>query len=100
MLGTFRFSQADKSSDSPQWSPDGQWIAFASTRSGKRNLWLLRLDGGEAEQLTDVKTGVTSFKVSRSRGSRCASERTAGSSSTSSEGSSAATSGLRTSISP
>jgi dipeptidyl aminopeptidase/acylaminoacyl peptidase len=53
---------ADKSSDNPQWSPDGQALAFASTRTGKRNLWLLRLAGGEAEQLTDVKTGVSSFK--------------------------------------
>ena len=57
-----QLTYANKSSDSPQWSPDGQWLAFALMRSGKRNLWLLRLSGGEAEQLTDAKTGVAGFK--------------------------------------
>jgi dipeptidyl aminopeptidase/acylaminoacyl peptidase len=54
----------DKSNSNPQWSPDGRVIAFASSRSGKRNIWLLPIDGGEAQQLTDVKTGVGQFKWS------------------------------------
>jgi dipeptidyl aminopeptidase/acylaminoacyl peptidase len=57
-------TRGDKSCDDPQWSPDGRWIAFTSRRSGKRNLWLIRPTGGEARQLTDVKTGVTSFRWS------------------------------------
>jgi len=52
---------AEKSSDNPQWSPDGKMIAFTSSRSGKSNLFVLRLIGGEAEQTTDVKTGVGNF---------------------------------------
>jgi Tol biopolymer transport system component len=52
---------ADKSSDNPQWSPDGRMIAFTSSRSGKGNLYVLRLIGGEAEMVTDVKTSVGSF---------------------------------------
>lgn len=52
---------AEKSSDNPQWSPDGRMIAFTSSRSGKNNLFVLRLVGGEAEQFTDVKTGVGNF---------------------------------------
>ena len=52
---------AEKSSDNPQWSPDGKMIAFTSSRSGKSNLYVLRLIGGEAEQTTDVKTGVGNF---------------------------------------
>lgn len=52
---------AEKSSDNPQWSPDGKMIAFTSSRSGKGNLYVLRLIGGEAEQTTDVKTGVGNF---------------------------------------
>ncbi|MGH9958232.1 MAG: hypothetical protein ACREBC_14060, partial [Pyrinomonadaceae bacterium] len=52
---------AEKSSDNPQWSPDGSMIAFTSSRSGKNNLYVLRLIGGEAEQITDVKTAIGSF---------------------------------------
>ena len=52
----------DKSSTNPKWSPDGNWIAFTSTRKdNKNNIYLLNLNGGEAELLTDVKTGVTNF---------------------------------------
>lgn len=58
----FQFTQGDKSCTNPQWSPDGQWLAFLSSRGGeKTNLWLIRTQGGEAEKLTDVKTGVSSF---------------------------------------
>src|SRR6266699_5555712 len=39
----------------PAWSPDGRWLAFASSRSGKRDVWRVALDGsGGAERLTDV----------------------------------------------
>ncbi len=52
----------DKSSANPKWSPDGNWIAFTSNRKdNKNNIYLLNLNGGEAEPLTDVKTGVTNF---------------------------------------
>jgi beta-galactosidase len=59
-----QLTQGDKSCDDPQWSPDGQWIAFVSSRSGKKNLWLINPRGGEAQQLSDVKSGVSSFKWS------------------------------------
>jgi Tol biopolymer transport system component len=43
-------------------SPDGKWLAFASSRGGeKNNLWLIRPAGGEAEKLTDAKNGVNNF---------------------------------------
>ena len=57
-----QITYGDKSCTTPQWSPDGRWLAFTSERSGKNNLWLLRPDGGEAQQVTEVKTGVRSFK--------------------------------------
>jgi len=62
--GSFQFTYGEKSSSDPEWSPDGQWIAFTSGRSGKNNIWLIRTNGGEAEQLTDVKTGVSGFEWS------------------------------------
>ncbi len=57
-----QLTRGSGSSDHPQWSPDGKFIAFLSDRSGKTNLWLIPVSGGEAEQLTDVKTGVSSFQ--------------------------------------
>jgi dipeptidyl aminopeptidase/acylaminoacyl peptidase len=52
----------EKSSTNPQWSPDGQTLAFTSPRKeNKANIYLLRLSGGEAEQLTDVKSSVSNF---------------------------------------
>jgi len=56
-----QLTYAEKSSDNPRWSPDGKMLAFASGRSGKTNLYVLRLIGGESEQLTDVKSGVGNF---------------------------------------
>ncbi len=53
----------EKSSTNPKWSPDGNWIAFLSNRKdNKNNLYLLSLNGGEAEPLTDVKSAVTNFE--------------------------------------
>ncbi|HKO62843.1 MAG TPA: S9 family peptidase [Pyrinomonadaceae bacterium] len=56
-----QLTYAEKSSDNPRWSPDGRMFAFTSGRSGKTNLYVLRLAGGESEQLTDVKSGVGNF---------------------------------------
>ncbi|MEP6788155.1 MAG: S9 family peptidase [Acidobacteriota bacterium] len=56
---------ADRSSTNPKWSPDGNWIAFTSTRKdNKSNLYVMSIGGGEAEALTDVRSGVTDFEWS------------------------------------
>lgn len=46
---------------SPIFSPDGQQVAFLSDRTGSRQIWLLTLDGGEAQCLTDMPKGVHEF---------------------------------------
>jgi dipeptidyl aminopeptidase/acylaminoacyl peptidase len=52
----------EKSSSNPKWSPDGNWIAFTSTRKdNKNNLYLLNVNGGEAEPLTEVKSSISDF---------------------------------------
>src|SRR5438094_5467447 len=49
----------------PAWSPDGRWLAFASSRSGKRDVWRVALDGsGGAERLTDVNGELGEFRWS------------------------------------
>ncbi len=57
-------TQGDASCSDPQWSPDGQWIAFITNRVGKKNLWCIRSDGGEAQQLTEMKSDVNGFRWS------------------------------------
>lgn len=59
-----QLTYADKSSTNPQWSPDGKWLAFTSSRGGKNNIYLLHANGGEAEPLTEVKSGVSGFQWS------------------------------------
>ncbi|WP_239461784.1 alpha/beta hydrolase family protein [Occallatibacter savannae] len=58
------------SCNSAEWSPDGKWIAFASDRpgalpkspDGKRQLWIMPADGGEAQQLTKMEKGIGGFE--------------------------------------
>jgi Tol biopolymer transport system component/C-terminal processing protease CtpA/Prc len=38
--------------DNPIWSPDGQYIAFASNRTGNWDIFIVPADGGETSQLT------------------------------------------------
>jgi dipeptidyl aminopeptidase/acylaminoacyl peptidase len=76
----------DKNETSPKWSRDGSFIAFLSDRDaatpaaggaggrggaaapagGARNqLFVLRLDGGEAKRVTDTREGVSNFSFSK-----------------------------------
>ena len=50
---------ANQSSQSPRWSPDGQWLAFISKRAedDEAQIYRLALQGGESERLTELKTG-------------------------------------------
>jgi dipeptidyl aminopeptidase/acylaminoacyl peptidase len=52
---------AKKSERSPQWSPDGQRLAFLSNRGGHTQVWLMPAKGGTAVALTACKNGVSSF---------------------------------------
>ena len=38
--------------DTPTWSPDGRSLAFSSMRSGNWDVYAIRIDGGEAANLT------------------------------------------------
>jgi dipeptidyl aminopeptidase/acylaminoacyl peptidase len=64
-----QLTASKKSSSNPKWSPDGKWIAFLSDRpgqisgtpEGKKQIYVMAADGGEARQLTKVETGVNIF---------------------------------------
>jgi dipeptidyl aminopeptidase/acylaminoacyl peptidase len=40
---------------SPQWSPDSQWIAYLSEKSGYFELYLIHVESGEEHQLTHLE---------------------------------------------
>src|SRR6267154_1157211 len=63
-------TSARKSSTNAGWSPDGKWIAFLSDRQrqitgtpdGKKQLYVISADGGEAQQLTKVENDVNALE--------------------------------------
>ena len=61
-----QFTFGDKSCSAPAFSPDGRYLTFLSARGkdGKTQVWLLRMTGGDAEQLTAAVTGVNDYKWS------------------------------------
>lgn len=40
----------------PNWSPDGKFITFVSTRAGNPDIWIVAAAGGEARQLTEFSS--------------------------------------------
>jgi dipeptidyl aminopeptidase/acylaminoacyl peptidase len=59
-----QITYGERSDTQPQWSPDGKFISFVSSRGGaeaKTQIYLLPADGGEAFQLTDAKENVNAY---------------------------------------
>jgi dipeptidyl aminopeptidase/acylaminoacyl peptidase len=58
-----QFTQGMKACISPSFSPDGNYLAFISNRNGenKAQVWAIRVNGGEAEQITRAKVDVEQF---------------------------------------
>jgi dipeptidyl aminopeptidase/acylaminoacyl peptidase len=63
-------TSAKKSSTNAAWSPDGKWIAFLSDRpgqltgspEGKKQLYVISADGGEAQQMTKGENDVNGLE--------------------------------------
>jgi dipeptidyl aminopeptidase/acylaminoacyl peptidase len=53
---------AEKSSSQPRWSHDGTRLAFLSSRGGKNQIYVMPLDGGEGEPITEMKGDISNFQ--------------------------------------
>ena len=51
-----------------RWSPCGKCVFFLSTRSGSSQVWRIKVDGGEAEQITKLPLDVGNLIVSPAGG--------------------------------
>jgi len=71
----WQFTTSPQSVSSPRWSPDGQWLAFTSSRpessaqggsaeTPRSQVYVLSMAGGEARRVTNLKNGVSSFQWS------------------------------------
>ncbi|MFN0111448.1 MAG: prolyl oligopeptidase family serine peptidase [Blastocatellia bacterium] len=61
-----QLTRGEKSSGNPQWSPNGDWLAFTSNRVGDKNqIFVISPEGGEAMQLTKSENGVGGYVWSR-----------------------------------
>lgn len=53
----------EKSSTSPRWSADGQWLYFLSSRSGSTQVWRTAAQGGESWQVTKLPLDVSQYRL-------------------------------------
>ncbi len=58
-----RLTSHPENDHSPQWSADGAYVYFLSTRSGSSQVWRLPGQRGEAEQVTDLPLDVSTFRI-------------------------------------
>ncbi len=62
-----RATSSAESESAPQWSPDGKYLSFLSSRPGNAKgaqVWGIDRRGGEAQQLTDVKGKLSAYEWS------------------------------------
>jgi dipeptidyl aminopeptidase/acylaminoacyl peptidase len=62
--GLLRLTSHPESDSNPRWAPDSRSVWFLSGRSGSSQVWRIRIDGGEAEQVTDEPLDVGNLVVS------------------------------------
>jgi len=63
--GLRRLTSHPSNDHNPRWTPDGKAVLFLSNRSGSSQVWQIPIDGGEAEQVTDLALEVGNLILSR-----------------------------------
>ena len=59
-----QLTSAKGANNSPRWMPDGQSIAFISTRDGEPQVWVVPAAGGDAKKISAISTGASDLQVS------------------------------------
>jgi TolB protein len=57
---TYNLTRSSAYDVTPAWSPDGKWIAFASDRDGRRNIYVTDVTGKTVRRLTTEGDGIYS----------------------------------------
>ena len=58
-----RLTTDPENDNAPEWSRDGRYVYFMSSRSGSAQVWRLPATGGEAEQVTSLPLDLGSFRL-------------------------------------
>ena len=62
-----RVTTSTEAESSPKWSPDGKYLSFLSSRTGKAKgsqVWVIDRRGGEAQQFTEMKGRLSYYEWS------------------------------------
>lgn len=59
-----RLTSHPEADSNPRWTPDSNSIYFLSTRGGSSQVWRIQIDGGEAQQVTNLPLDVGNLVVS------------------------------------
>ena len=59
-----RLTSHPEGDSNPRWSADGKSVWFISSRSGSSQVWRIRIDGGEAQKVSDESLDVGNLVVS------------------------------------
>ncbi|MGH9338895.1 MAG: S9 family peptidase [Acidobacteriota bacterium] len=59
-----QLTRRESGASSSSFSPDGRFVFFLSQHSGRRSVWRILVDGGEAESLTDWKGQIDQYRIS------------------------------------
>jgi len=62
--GICRLTSHPEADSNPRWAPDSSSIYFLSGRSGTSQVWRIRVDGGEAQQVTSLPLDIGNLVVS------------------------------------
>ncbi len=61
---TVKLTNGEKGESAPQWSPQGERLAFLADRDKGAQIWIIPADGGEAEKLSSEDNGIQAFRWS------------------------------------